>query len=396
MATSGRTVSNDGRAVCTTSDGVLIIRYPQILKVPALAQDAVINAEGRVVVYSVTTYPDNSQSLYVADGITGASRLLTVDGYSPSLSDDGSVVVFLSKDDATAQVWAMGADGTGKRQLTHDTDGVLRARLSGDGKVAYAVTAGGRLLQINVATSGVVELIPRTPFVTAQQLTAPGVLSTFTGAGLAESRIAASPPLPFTLGEIRLTVDGLPSRILEAEPTSISVLTPPEVTPTRYPSNGSTVELTAGPQSPFAGPVTQVIVGLYNPRFLIGAPSRFGAYALAAHEDWSAQVSAEDPARPGEVIHAFASGLGDTTPPVALGDAAPSREPLARVVVGYHCGDFRGEWEILYEGLAPGLAGVYQIDMRVPVGLPGGEFTLPCAVPNGGPSFAGVVPLVDR
>jgi uncharacterized protein (TIGR03437 family) len=69
---------------------------------------------------------------------------------------------------------------------------------------------------------------------------------------------------------------------------------------------------------------------------------------------------------------------------VAAGQAAPS-SPLALVTVqpaltlgGYPL-------PVLYAGLAPGWAGVYQIDVQVPFGVPLG-MTVPLAIVQGGRS----------
>src|SRR5262249_47977035 len=106
---------------------------------------------------------------------------------------------------------------------------------------------------------------------------------------------------------------------------------------------------------------------------------------------WSAVVTTDNPAHPDEVVHAFAAGLGATSPAVAYGAPAPAQEPLARVIAGYHCGPSSAtanEVQIHFEGLKPGLAGVYQIDWRIPLDFPGGDFGLYCYVPNGGPVSA--------
>ena len=118
---------------------------------------------------------------------------------------------------------------------------------------------------------------------------------------------------------------------------------------------------------------------------------------LAAHEDWSALVGAASPARPGEIVHAYAVGLGATSPAVPYGAPAPAQEPLARLAAGNSCSYFSGttdkQVQILYQGLAPGLAGIYQVDWRIPSELPAGDFGILCRLPNGAPVFAGVIPV---
>ena len=92
-------------------------------------------------------------------------------------------------------------------------------------------------------------------------------------------------------------------------------------------------------------------------------------------------VNSGNPALPGEVIHAYAIGLGPTSPEVPYGSAAPAQEPLARVVSRYPCTygfNPSHALEILFEGLAPELAGIYQIDFRVPPEVPDGDLSIFC------------------
>ena len=69
--------------------------------------------------------------------------------YAPSISDDGVRILFLSRlrgrPDIRPQAFIMHTDGTGRRQITADTDGVQSAVLSGDGRMAWVLTETARL-----------------------------------------------------------------------------------------------------------------------------------------------------------------------------------------------------------------------------------------------------------
>jgi uncharacterized protein (TIGR03437 family) len=116
------------------------------------------------------------------------------------------------------------------------------------------------------------------------------------------------------------------------------------------------------------------------PEFLRDRQSPQG-YLVAAHTNWDGRVSVTNPARPAEVVHAYAVGLGLTQSAVAHGDAAPSAEPLGRLAPALQCyHPQNGEpIEVLFAGLAPTMVGVYQIDFRVPIGANDGFFVLWCS-----------------
>ena len=80
------------------------------------------------------------------------------------------------------------------------------------------------------------------------------------------------------------------------------------------------------------------------------------------------------PAHPGEYVVLFATGMGLTLPPVLAGQlpmfAAQTLAPV-RVWVGERL--LEGAASIQYSGQAPGLAGVYQINLLLPLDVPLGD-----------------------
>ena len=94
------------------------------------------------------------------------------------------------------------------------------------------------------------------------------------------------------------------------------------------------------------------------------------AFVTPIHEDWSGFVTPENPARPGEVIHIYAVGLGPVDCPIETGDAAPldrACRPTTPIAWDYWWTSTDSmPAEVLFAGLAPGLVGLYQIDARVP------------------------------
>ena len=87
------------------------------------------------------------------------------------------------------------------------------------------------------------------------------------------------------------------------------------------------------------------------------------------HADYSV-VSQSNPASPGEIVQVFLDGLGVVSPAVADGTAAPGKEPLARATapMNVYVGGLAAP-NIQYKGLAPGLAGLYQLNVQIPLNL---------------------------
>ncbi len=100
-----------------------------------------------------------------------------------------------------------------------------------------------------------------------------------------------------------------------------------------------------------------------------GFQAGVAAYAddsvLGQHADGS-YVTSSHPANPGEVIVIYLAGLGATNPAVPSGHAAPTSEPLARVVNTATVTIDSQNATVQFAGLAPGFVGLYQIDVQVP------------------------------
>jgi uncharacterized protein (TIGR03437 family) len=113
------------------------------------------------------------------------------------------------------------------------------------------------------------------------------------------------------------------------------------------------------------------------PRILL-----FGKYGIVINQDGSLAIptaAGGHPAKAGDVLVVYAIGLGQTTPSVTAGTAAPG-DPLAMVPsigkVLFGGGGFAGDPIQVtpsFAGLTPGYAGLYQINVAVPAGLPPGD-----------------------
>ena len=84
-------------------------------------------------------------------------------------------------------------------------------------------------------------------------------------------------------------------------------------------------------------------------------------------------ADAASPARAEDAIVIYCSGLGAVSPPVAAGAAALS-SPLSTTVNPVSVTIGGREAQVFFAGLAPGFAGLYQVNAIVPPGInPGNE-----------------------
>ena len=86
-----------------------------------------------------------------------------------------------------------------------------------------------------------------------------------------------------------------------------------------------------------------------------------------------------EPARPGDVVTIFVTGLGPTSPPFQPGElplgAAETIDDVQVQLGGITV-------DVLYHGVAPGFAGLYQINVRIPFNAPAGNLDVTVRVGN--------------
>ncbi len=211
--------------------------------------------------------------------------------------------------------------------------------------------------------TGVVNAASSAPFIAGL---APGELITLYGSGLAASTVVAQAlPFPTTLGDVQVSINGRPAPIYYVSPTQISVIVPYEteisfaavqVTNNGAKSNTVTVYMNDAAPGIFSVP-----------------PGGLG-YAAALHPDYSV-VSAANPAKKGETIQVFLTGLGTVSPAAAAGAAAPVN-PLSLTTGQFYVYIDGYDSNTSYVGLAPGLAGLYQINVTVPTTVSSGDVYL--------------------
>jgi len=374
---AGRVVADDGTAVVPDC----LLRGGKVTSLPFSFEPS-IDAAGSTVVY--TGYGPSLRSVIriyrIADGrdvVLAAATAASMSVAAPSISADGARVMFLLSASGVKQIWTVNSDGAALRQVTHDASGVQQAAMSDDGRVAWYLSGSGHVLRINLDTGESEDRVGRTmQFGFALPPLVPGSAVTISGTGFSDAFFSAgSFPLPRSLGGVSVTVGGMDAPIISVAPTAVTVQVPWEVSAGAASSVALDVQ-TGVTSSPFAvdstlpsGPTT-LAWGTFVPN--PASPSNYGGLdVLAVHGDWSAIVSPDYPARPGELIHIYGTGFGRVDAPPPTGMASPAN-PLARTVVPVTCWTWGADnisqvdIPVLYSGLAPGLAGYYQLDIRLP------------------------------
>jgi uncharacterized protein (TIGR03437 family) len=404
-----RFVSSNGTAVFPWRGGLRMLRFDEDKTFPlaAGAVDIAIDDEANTAVYQ------NAEGLQAIDLETGQTRRLAAGAMAitmqPSISNDGRVALFLGSTGKEPQMFTINSDGNGLRQLTSDESGIREIVMSGDGRIAYAVTASGRLLRVDVGTAAVEEVIGQTPSLervdsAITPYPVPGSAFSIQGRGLARAPASAGPPLPLSLNGLELLLDGRPLPLQSVEPERVVFQLPWETG-----LGGHRLEVRTAADPYFENETVEFeIRHLLWPQFeraVEGERSVAGStYALAAHGDFSAVITRANPARPGEIIHLYMTGLGAVEPFVATGEAAPS-DSLARITSPVSCtfappdvATSERTADILFAGLAPGFAGYYQVTIRVPEDVPimHGDSLLACRPPGTFTSDSGWVPMAGN
>jgi uncharacterized protein (TIGR03437 family) len=196
---------------------------------------------------------------------------------------------------------------------------------------------------------------------------APNTIGTVFGTNLAWETRTLSPSdiiggvMPTTLGNVRVFFNGWPAYLYYVSPTQINFLVPSDLLPFPF----DFIVARQGTR----GPIVSVTLQAAAPamfQFATGA-------VIATHPDGSL-VSSDAPAVAGGFVTLWADGLGGTNPQLEDG-ALPLNLPLQwltqmdqfAVLIN---GAALDPTAILYAGVAPGYAGLYQVNVHLPADLP--------------------------
>ena len=235
--------------------------------------------------------------------------------------------------------------------------------LDASATTAYALTTSGlSIISLEaqnpqdrplINPSGTVNIASYTPSI-AQS----GLISIF-GRNLASGAVAA-PQLPTMLGGVCVTVNNIALPLIMTSSGQINAQIPPELATGRFPLMVRSLDrkIASTPQ--------MITVARYAPA--VFANEQTGQAAIF-HVDGGVRVSRDEPAKRDQRLIMYATGLGPPKVRVPAGAPAPMDGSAESDPVKVFFGDPRyRQAEIIVEwsGLAPGMVGVYQINLYVP------------------------------
>jgi uncharacterized protein (TIGR03437 family) len=250
----------------------------------------------------------------------------------------------------------------------------LRVEADASHITVHAIDKDGK--EFDKVTLALPSLNSTAPAVNAASFTsamAPGGLVSIFGQGLAtDANLASGFPWPTNLSGSTVSLNGTPMPLIYASSTQINAQLPLDAL------GAATLRVTT------ASGVAEVPITISDT-----APAIFGVL----HANGTA-VSSAAPARGGEFLSVYMTGLGQVDGPIAAGQAATG-SPLLHCVnpVEVDFGDV--SLPPTPAVLTPGLAGVYQVNVMVPLDLPTQVYPLH-VVEKGRPSNTQSVQVQSR
>jgi len=216
---------------------------------------------------------------------------------------------------------------------------------------------------VYIDPSGIVNTASSAPYTAG---ISPGDFITFyNGVNLANT-VASAPPgaFPTTLGNnVTVLIDGIAAPIYYVSPAAVSVLVPYEVS--TFPIATLQIKNSVGASNIVTMYVNQTTPGIFT-------ANPVGGIGDAAMLDFPASgagyyiVSESKPAQPGDIVSLFLTGLGTPFPSNPDGALGTVDSLVQTIGVDISGTDVPLTCSACYLGLAPGEAGLYQINFQIP------------------------------
>jgi uncharacterized protein (TIGR03437 family) len=267
-------------------------------------------------------------------------------------------------------------DGSRQDWFGYAPEGYSDAILSGDGQTVFAVTVNNRVTRTTLASGTTTEILPASPWIgSVAGAFVAGSLNLVSGSGFANATISASTfPAPTTLAGVQVQYNGTALAMAEVRPDRVAAQISWEgFAAGPYPDCSGTIDNPASPLvlnlfisviTAQSGPFDDPVLGQSL------CAGRNDAVLGVFHANGTPISTSTNPPIPGETVTLIGTGLGPVNPPVADGVPAPVN-PLSTLVNPLPTRYWGGAPVVpSFEGLAPGLIGLYQVNLVVPVPQP--------------------------
>jgi len=291
--------------------------------------------------------------------------------------------------------WEGACSGTGTCQIVMDAPKTVRASFA----VAQTLPASidsGSIVGAGLSTPFVKALSPNGILtVFGSNFAASGTLKTVSDADLVSGAIGTK------LAGVCVLVGGTPAPIFAVTPTQINFQAP------QVPTSGNVsvqVVTGCGATNEFRSNAERVPALSAAPEFFYFAQQQGGRNPIAAlNLSTGANVGQTGllpnatfaPAKPGDILTLYGTGFGATSPPYGAGELPGDAAPVTGSVQVTLGSTVLNTADVLYAGVTPKNAGLYQLNIRIPEATPDGDQTLLISI-NGNASPSGAFLTIKR
>jgi uncharacterized protein (TIGR03437 family) len=303
--------------------------------------------------FSVTNVAVSGPNQVGAADLNGEGK----DRFLVASSQFNAVIVYTADGIVTSQ-------NSGFVDLGTSPTGIVAVDLNGDGKpdfVTSNISSATIALNTSPANPRLTTVLNGASFATGQPL-APGSLGSLFGVAIVNAPAAASTvPLPMSLGGLSLTVGGVAAPLLYVSATQVNFQVPWTV-PVGPADVIATVNGTA--LTKFTVTIAPVEPGVFSLQYGVGQAIATNLDGTLVAPVGSIPGLVTRPAKPGDAIIVYATGLGAVSPSIDSGAAPGSvlrdTSVKAQVLIGGKSSD------VPFSGLSPQFVGVNQLNVVVP------------------------------
>jgi uncharacterized protein (TIGR03437 family) len=263
-----------------------------------------------------------------------------------------------------------------------------RTTIRADAQTVTPTLSGTVLVSGQSSTNPKVPVVPAGGVVSSGDYIgspAQGLLVSIFGTALADGLLTNSQtPLPTQLGSTSVSISGISVPIVFVSDSQVNVLVPYEL------AANSPRQLIILRGAAISVPVP-ITVFDNQPAILATAGNGLGQGHIYKVDSSGNQTLADSssPAKAGDILVIYSVGLGQVNPPVQSGDPA-SFTQLSQITGAAAVTIGAVSAQVLFAGLTPGFAGLYQLNVVVPSGLTPGNAT-PVTVSVNGRSSPGAI-----